>query len=116
MMLRATLICPREQNEKRHEKYTQTTEQFQKQFHQDIQGPLSDFYIATLHLVHADSPMQSVPRALTSLKAMWLLDLRECSDESQQKDKRDNPVKKSSKRMSVIQTTRTHRSLNTKTR
>src|SRR5947209_13924460 len=61
------------------------TEQFQKQFHQNIPGPLSDFYISTPHLVHADSPLQSVPRALTSLKAMWLLDLRERPDENQQK-------------------------------
>jgi len=47
---------------------------------------------------------------------MWLLDLRECPDESQQKDKKDDPSKKSSKKPSVIHKPQTHGSLNTKTR
>ena len=92
------------------------TAQFQKQFHQNIPGPLSDFYNAIPYLAHADPRLQSVPISLTSLKAMWLLDLRECPDESQQKDKKDDPVKKSSQSPSVIRKPRTHRSSNTKTR
>ena len=47
---------------------------------------------------------------------MWLLDLRECPDESQQEDKKDDTVKKSSESPSVIRKPRTHGSLNTKTR
>src|SRR5205814_6618417 len=92
------------------------TEQFQKQFHQNIPGPLSDFYNAIPYLAHADPRLQSVPISLTSLEAMWLLDLRECPDESQQKDKQEDSVKKIFQKPSVIRKPRTRRSLNTKTR
>ncbi len=38
-----------------------------------------------------------VPRLLTSLQAMWLLDLRERLDETRNERKRDDRVKKLSK-------------------
>src|SRR6266571_966854 len=41
--------------------------------------------------------LDSVPRLLTSLKAMWIIDLREPLEETRSERKRDNRVKKPSK-------------------
>jgi len=60
--------------------------------------------------------LQSVPISLTSLEAMWLLDLRERPEENQQKQKQDQVAKKSSKRTSVTPKPRTNGYLNTKNR
>src|SRR2546427_3987002 len=56
-----------------------------------------------------------LPRLLTTLQAMWLLDLREGLEESHEKDRRDNRTEKETQRPSVIQKPRTRRSSNTKT-
>jgi|SRR2546429_8348795 len=109
-------MSKRAERKAREEDSDKLVEHLQQQFHWNIPGPLSDFYNAIPYLAHADPRLQSLPISLTSLEAMWLLDLRECPEENQQKQKQDQVAKKSSKRTSVIRKPQTHVSLNTKTR
>jgi len=109
-------MSKRAERKAREEDSDKLVEHLQQQFHWNIPGPLSDFYNAIPYLAHADPRLQSLPISLTSLETMWLLDLRELPDETQQKDKKNDPSKKSSQRPSVTRKPQTHVSLNTKTR
>src|SRR5207302_2640018 len=73
-------------------------------WHQIIHRPISDTIIqetvANLRLVSYGKVLHdNLPGLLTSLQAMWLLDLREPPEETRNKLKRDDRVKKPSPKL-----------------
>src|SRR6266568_1296412 len=74
IVLPASRISPREQNEKRQENYWANYSNIQQQFHR--------IFRVLYHLSVSKRIRDSVPRPLTSLQAMRLLDLRERPNEN----------------------------------
>src|SRR6266571_1709545 len=106
IVLRASRICPREQNEPQLAKFSKSTETVSGSVSLEHSGSSTTFLSPRIR--------NSLPRLLTRLEDLWLMNLREPPEENGRRPQQDLRTRLVPLKQRVVHKTQTRRSVNVK--